>query len=67
MIISEMQDKLAKWSTEEKTRKFDRLLRLIADKEWLTEAAHITLESTGSLLLQTILNRLPSFKLKGLH
>jgi RNA-directed DNA polymerase len=48
MIISEMQDKLAKWSTEEKTRKFDRLLRLIASKEWLTEAAHITLESAGS-------------------
>lgn len=48
MIISEMQDKLARWSTEDKTRKFDRLLRLIASKEWLAEAAHITLESTGA-------------------
>ena len=34
MIISEMQSKLATWSTENKERKFDRLLRLIADRDW---------------------------------
>ena len=35
MIIGEMQDKLARWSTENKERKFDRLLRLITDRTWL--------------------------------
>jgi group II intron reverse transcriptase/maturase len=39
---------LAKWSTEDKSRKFDRLLRLIASKEWLLEAATRTLKSPGS-------------------
>ena len=48
MIISEMQSKLAKWSTREKERKFNRLLRLIADKSWLAEAARITLASSGA-------------------
>ena len=48
MIISEIQSKLAKWSTEEKTRRFDRLLRLIASREWLLEAAVRTLKSSGS-------------------
>ncbi len=48
MIISEMQSKLAKWSTKEKERKFDRLLRFIADKSWLAEAARITLASSGA-------------------
>ena len=43
-----MQDKLARWSTENKGRKFDRLLRLIADRTWLAEAARITLASTGA-------------------
>jgi len=43
-----MQSKLAKWSTEEKTRKFDRLLRLIASREWLLDAATRTLQSSGS-------------------
>lgn len=42
MIISEMQRKLATWSTENTERKFDRLLRLIADSAWLAEAARIT-------------------------
>jgi len=37
-----MQSKLATWSTEDKGRKFDRLLRLIADSTWLAEAARIT-------------------------
>jgi RNA-directed DNA polymerase len=43
-----MQSKLAMWSTEDKGRKFDRLLRLIADRTWLTEAARITLASSGA-------------------
>jgi hypothetical protein len=34
-----MQSKLATWSTENRERKFDRLLRLIADRNWLSEAA----------------------------
>lgn len=43
-----MQSKLATWSTDNKERKFDRLLRLIADRSWLSEAARITLASSGS-------------------
>jgi RNA-directed DNA polymerase len=43
-----MQRKLARWSSEDKGRKFDRLLRLIADGTWLAEAAHITLASRGA-------------------
>src|SRR3546814_9232143 len=43
-----MQNKLAIWSTEDKERKFDRLLRLIADKDWLSEAPSITLASSGA-------------------
>ncbi len=48
MIISEIQSKLATWSTEDKERKFDRLLRLIADLQWLSEAARISLASGGA-------------------
>lgn len=43
-----MQSKLARWSTESKERKFDRLLKLIADRAWLQEAARITLASSGA-------------------
>ena len=43
-----MQSKLATWSTAEREHKFDRLLRLIADRTWLAEAAHITLASSGA-------------------
>jgi retron-type reverse transcriptase len=43
-----MQRKLATWSTENTERKFDRLLRLIADNAWLAEAARITLASSGA-------------------
>src|SRR5664280_2902680 len=43
-----MQSKLATWSTENRERKFDRLLRLIADRTWLSEAARITLASSGA-------------------
>jgi RNA-directed DNA polymerase len=46
--ISEMQSKLATWSTENKERRFYRLLRLITDKSWLNEAARITLASRGA-------------------
>ena len=37
MIISEMQHKLATWAESDPNRRFDRLLRLIADREWLAE------------------------------
>lgn len=43
-----MQSKLAIWSTENKGRKFNRLLRLIAGQDWLSEAARITLASSGA-------------------
>jgi RNA-directed DNA polymerase len=43
-----MQSKLATWSRENRERKFDRLLRLIADRNWLSEAARITLASSGA-------------------
>lgn len=33
---------------ENKERRFDRLLRLIADRSWLNEAARITLSSSGA-------------------
>ena len=48
MIISEMQNKLATWSLADKERKFDRLLRIIANESWLREAARITLASKGA-------------------
>lgn len=43
-----MQSKLAIWSTENKERKFYRLLRILTDHSWLREAARITLTSHGS-------------------
>lgn len=48
MIIGEMQRKLAAWSSASDERKFDRLLRVIADRTWLQEAARITLASSGA-------------------
>lgn len=48
MKIGEMQHKLATWSSADKERKFDRLLRVIADRSWLAEAARITLASSGA-------------------
>ena len=48
MIISEMQNKLATWSSADKERKFDRLLRMVADRSWLQEAARVTLASSGA-------------------
>lgn len=43
-----MQSKLATWSSADTERKFDRLLRLIANWSWLQEAARVTLASSGS-------------------
>ncbi|MER9165714.1 hypothetical protein NKI21_32010, partial [Mesorhizobium sp. M0715] len=48
MIISETQHKLATWAESDLNRRFDRLLRLIADREWLAEAARIVLASSGA-------------------
>ena len=48
MIISEMQHKLATWAERDQTRRFDRLLRLVANREWLAEAARIVLTSRGA-------------------
>ena len=48
MIIREMQCKLATWATMDKSRRFDRLMRLIAEPEWLQEAVRITLASSGA-------------------
>ena len=43
-----MQHKLATWSSANGKRKFDRLLRIMADRSWLEEAARISLASQGS-------------------
>ena len=48
MKISEMQRKLATWSPADRQRKFDRLLRIMADRSWLAEAARITLASSSA-------------------
>ena len=48
MIISEMQHKLATWAESEQTKRFDRLLRLVANREWLAVAARIVLASNGA-------------------
>jgi RNA-directed DNA polymerase len=48
LIISEMQHKLATWAKEDRTRRFDRLFRLIANRDWLAEAARIVLASSGA-------------------
>jgi RNA-directed DNA polymerase len=43
-----MQSKLATWSSADKERKFNRLLRMIANRSWLQEAARVTLASNGA-------------------
>jgi retron-type reverse transcriptase len=48
LIISEIQHKLATWAESDPNRRFDRLLRLIANREWLAEAARIVLASKGA-------------------
>ncbi|MCA2772385.1 MAG: group II intron reverse transcriptase/maturase [Microcystis sp. M122S2] len=48
MKINEMQSKLARWSKQEQNKRFNRLLRLIVNPEWLSHAADITLASSGA-------------------
>lgn len=48
MNVGEMQHKLAIWSTENPERRFNRLLRLISNEEWLRTAAERTLQTQGS-------------------
>lgn len=48
MIICELQRKLATWAESDPARRMDRILRLIAQREWLEEAARITLSSSGA-------------------
>ena len=48
MIISEMQRKLATWTSTDRTRRVNRLLRIICQPEWLQHAANITLSSAGA-------------------
>lgn len=43
-----MQHKLATWAEEDPTRRVSRLLRLIANRDWLAEAARIVLASRGA-------------------
>lgn len=43
-----MQSKLATWAKEDGKRRFDRLLRLIANRSWLQEAARVALSSKGA-------------------
>jgi len=43
-----MQHKFATWAENDQTRRFDRLLRLVANREWLAQAARIVLASSGA-------------------
>lgn len=43
-----MQHKLATWAESDPNRRFDRLLRLMANRAWLAEAARIVLASNGA-------------------
>jgi Retron-type reverse transcriptase len=43
-----MQHKFATWAEADQTRRFDRLLRLITNRTWLSEAARIVLASRGA-------------------
>ena len=43
-----MQRKLATWADNDKTKRFDRLMRLISQTDWLREAARITLSAKGA-------------------
>jgi len=43
-----MQHKLATWAVKDPVRRFNRLLRLIANREWLAEAARTVLASRGA-------------------
>ena len=43
-----MQRKLATWTATDKTRRVNRLLRLISHPQWLHKAAEVTLSSKGA-------------------
>src|SRR5260370_27257838 len=43
-----MRHNLATWAAADQPRRFDRLLRLITDRNWLAEAARIVLASKGA-------------------
>ena len=43
-----MQHKLATWAVEDPMRRFNRLLRLIANREWLAGATRVVLASRGA-------------------
>jgi len=43
-----MQSKLATWAAADPDKRIDRLLRLIAQPEWLAEASRITLSAKGA-------------------
>ncbi len=43
-----MQGKLATWSSEDKSRRFDRLLRVVTNRSWLLKAAGVVLGSSGA-------------------
>jgi group II intron reverse transcriptase/maturase len=43
-----MQSKIATWTTQDSSRRIDRLLRLISNPVWLHEAIRITLASKGA-------------------
>jgi RNA-directed DNA polymerase len=47
LIISELQRKLATWTATDKSRRVNRLLRLISHPLWLCKAAEVTLSSKG--------------------
>lgn len=44
-----MQHKLATWASDDQGKRFDRLLRLIVNRDWLAEAARIVLSSGGAI------------------
>ena len=48
MDVGEIQRKLAVWSTEDGEQRLDRLVRMIANTEWLMDAAKKTLASSGT-------------------
>jgi len=48
LIISELQRKLATWTATDKTRRVNRLLRLISHPQWLCQAAEVTLSAKGA-------------------
>jgi len=48
MNVSEMQGKLARWSTEDSTKRFFDLMKLVAQEDWLLEAFYNVKRNKGS-------------------